>query len=96
MLSQEVIEYSVVVFLTQIVFLWSRTWNVKAIARNEVNQAMISGAIVHITWLLSISLGVTSVNEIIRNFDITYLPVVVFSLVGGLLGTYWSMKSKRL
>lgn len=93
MLSSLVIKYSIVVFITQVIFLWSRTWNVQSVARGDVKGALLSGTVVHITWLLSLSLGVTSMNEVISNFDISFVPVVVCSLFGGLLGTYWSMKN---
>jgi hypothetical protein len=55
---------------------------------------LISGAIVHIAWLLGISIGVVSVKEILINFELSYIPVVACSLAGGLLGSYIAMKKK--
>ncbi|AGO49618.1 hypothetical protein Phi13:2_gp008 [Cellulophaga phage phi13:2] len=85
---------SVVVFLTQIIFIGSRTINVKAIADKNMKKALISGAIIHIAWLVSISIGVVSINSLMKDFNFAYLPVIMCSLIGGLLGTYWGLKDK--
>jgi hypothetical protein len=87
-----ILEYSITVFFTQLVFIWSRTWNVRAIADKSIPQVLASGAIVHVTWLLGISIGVVSVKEILINFELSYIPVVLCSLAGGLLGSYIAMK----
>lgn len=89
-----ILTYSLTVFVTQLVFIGCRTWNVKAISANNMAASMVSGAIVHIAWLVSISIGVVSMNEIISNFRWEYLPVVASSLAGGLLGTYLALKKK--
>lgn len=91
-----IIEYSIIVFVTQLIFIGCRTWNVKAIADKNIAQVLISGAIVHITWLISISIGAISMNEIISNFEWAYLPIIICSLTGGLIGSYVSMKSKKI
>ena len=89
-----VLQYSIAVFITQLIFIGCRTWNVKAISRNNIPQVLLSGAIVHIMWLLSISIGVVSMKEILVNFKWSYLPIVACSMTGGLLGSYISMKQK--
>ena len=89
-----IFEYSITVFFTQLVFIWSRTWNVRAISDKNIPKVLISGAIVHIAWLLGISIGVVSVKEILINFELSYIPVVACSLAGGLLGSYIAMKKK--
>ncbi len=81
-------------FLTQIIFIGSRTINVRAIANKNIKKALFSGAVIHITWLISISIGVVSINSLMKDFDLRYLPVVLCSLIGGLLGTYWGLKDK--
>lgn len=91
-----ILKYSIIVFITQLVFIGCRTWNVKAIAKQDMSQVLISGAFVHIAWLISISIGAVSMNEIITNFEWSYLPIVFCSLTGGLIGSYISMKSKRI
>lgn len=90
-----VLKYSIIVFITQIVFIGCRTWNVKSIAKQDIRQVLISGTFVHLSWLVSIAIGAISMNEIITNFEWSYLPIVACSLVGGLIGSYGSMKSKR-
>jgi len=90
-----ILEYSIMVFLTQLIFIGCRTWNVKAISKQDVSQVLISGTIVHLSWLVSIAIGAISMNEIITNFEWNYLPIVICSLFGGLIGSYISMKSKH-
>lgn len=87
-------ESAIIVFVTQIVFIGCRTWNVKAIAKQDIWKVLISGALVHLSWLVSIAIGAISMNDIISNFELSHLPVVICSLVGGLLGSYISMKVK--
>ncbi len=91
-----IVQYSIVVFFTQLIFIGCRTWNVKAIAAKQIPQVLISGALVHVAWLVSIAIGAVSMHEIISNFDWIYLPVVLCSLTGGLIGSYISMKQKRI
>lgn len=91
-----ILYYSIVVFITQLIFIGSRTWNVKAIAKNDIPMVLLSGAIVHIAWLVSISVGVVSMSQLMMNYNHQYIPVILCSLSGGLLGSYISMKSKRM
>lgn len=90
-----ILKYSLLVFFTQLIFIACRTWNVKAIAAKNIPAVLISGALVHISWLVSIAIGAISMHEIITNFKLEYLPIVLCSLSGGLLGSYLSMKSKK-
>ena len=90
-----VLKYSIIVFITQLIFIGCRTWNVKAIAAKDIPQVLISGAFVHISWLVSISIGAVSMHKIIDNFEWSLLPIVACSMSGGLIGSYLSMKSKR-
>lgn len=87
-----IIEYCISVFITQLVFIGTRTWNVRSVASGNIIGALVSGAIVHIAWLIGISIGVISMNEILSNWNLSYLPVVISSLSGGLLGTYIGMR----
>jgi len=91
-----VLKYSIIVFITQLIFIGCRTWNVKAISKHNIPQVLISGTLVHLSWLISIAIGAVSMHEIITNFRWEYLPIVICSLTGGLLGSYISMKSKML
>jgi hypothetical protein len=87
--------YSVIVFFTQLIFIGCRTWNVKAIRDNKINQVLISGTFIHLSWLVSIAIGAVSMHEIITNFEWSYIPIIISSLFGGLIGSYLSMKSKK-
>lgn len=89
-----ILNYSIIVFVTQLVFIGCRTWNVRCIARSDMLGAMLSGAIVHLAWLVSIAIGAVSMNEIITNFHFEYLPIVACSLSGGLIGTWLGLKRK--
>lgn len=86
-----VLEYSITVFLTQLIFIGCRTWNIQAISNDNIPAALLSGAIVHITWLLSISIGTVSMIAVIHEFNWHYIPVILCSLSGGLIGMYWAM-----
>lgn len=87
-----ILKYSIIVFATQLIFIGCRTWNVKAIARNDLFQVLLSGTFVHLSWLVSIAIGAVSMSEIISDFNWSYLPVVVCSLIGGLIGSYIGLK----
>ena len=89
-----VLNYSVIIFLTQLIFIGCRTWNVKAIAKNDLKQVLLSGTFVHLSWLVSIAIGSVSMYEIITDFQISYLPIVLCSLTGGLIGSWIGLKDK--
>lgn len=82
----------ITVFFTQMVFIGFRTWNVRAVSDGDIKMAMITGGVVHLSWLVGIAIGATSMNEIITNWRLEYLPVVVCSLSGGLISTYIVLK----
>ena len=90
-----ILDYSVAVFLTQLIFIGSRTWNVRAIAKNDMAAVLLSGAVVHLSWLVSIAIGAYSMTEIMNNFELKYIPIVICSLVGGLVGSVIGMKNKK-
>jgi len=84
-----------VTFVTQVVFIWGRTWNVKVIAEHKLTQAVVSGLIVHLFWIVTTALGVKSASEIILEGDWSYLPILVASSLGGIVGTIIAFKQKR-
>ena len=90
-----VTELTIYMFVSQIIFIGFRTVNVKAIAKGETIKALMSGALVHWSWLVSIAIGATSMYEIMNTWNWKYSPIVIASTIGGLLGTYWGMKNKR-
>lgn len=87
--------YALVVFVNQLIFIGCRTWNVKSIAKQNLFQALLSGTFVHLSWIISIFIGVDTVDIIIKSQDWAYLIVIFFSLTGGLIGTYIGMLEKR-
>lgn len=90
-----IIQLSITIFLTQLVFIGCRTWNVKAVAKNNLRDVLLSGAIVHMAWLVSIAIGSVSMNEVITNFKWEYLPIILCSLTGGLIGSWIGLREKQ-
>lgn len=83
-----------IVFTTNLVFLWARTWNVRATATEDLWGVMWSGTVVHLSWLISIAIGANSITEIILDWEWRNLIVVAGSLGGGLLGSYFGLLKK--
>jgi hypothetical protein len=83
-----------IVFITNLVFLWARTWNVRATASRDVWGVMWSGTIVHLSWLISIAIGANSITNIILDWQWQNIIVVIGSLSGGLLGSYFGLLQK--
>jgi len=90
-----ILKLSIIIFLTQLIFIGTRTWNVRAIAMNNLFQVLLSGVFVHLSWLVSIAIGSISMYEIIQNFEWSYLPVVMCSLTGGVIGSWIGLRAKR-
>lgn len=90
-----ILKYSILIFIIQLIFIGCRTWNVRAISNNNLFQVLLSGAFVHISWLVSIAIGSISMIEVIQNFELRFIPVILCSLCGGLLGSYVGLKAKR-
>jgi len=88
-----VLELSLTVFTTQLIFTWGRTWNIKEIARKNVKGVAISGSLIHIMWLISLSIGAVSIKEVMMDFNFEYIPVVLCSLVGGTIGSIIRLKN---
>lgn len=78
---------SLVVLISQIVFLYLRTLNVIYTADNKMIPAIITQNGVGLMWLISMSIGIKS----IMGGDA--LPIIMY-LIGGSLGTYWGMKKE--
>lgn len=89
-----ILELCITVFVTQLIFIGCRTWNVMAISKENIKDVVISGALVHISWLVSIAIGATSMYELISNWNIDYIPVILCSLVGGIIGSVIALKYK--
>lgn len=87
--------YAITVFATQVIFIYCRTWNVKAISAGNIPAVLMTGALIHLAWLVSIAIGAASMHKLMVDFKLEYLPVVCCSLCGGLLGSYLAMKKKK-
>ena len=85
----------IIIFVTQLIFIGFRAVNIKAIANKNIPTALISGAIIHLSWLISITIGVVNANKIMNNFEVKYIPVILCSLAGGLIGTYYGIKGNH-
>lgn len=78
---------ALIVYLLQIAFLFFRTLNIKATARNHVLGAILSGVGIGFCWLLSIKLSI----DALRSGD--WMTIAGYFL-GGATGTYIGMKMK--
>lgn len=85
---------TLIVFITQIVFLYGRTWNVSSIAEKDMKGVILSGIAVHLSWLVSIAIGAYSMQKILLEFNWADIPVILGSLSGGLYGSYMALKKK--
>ena len=83
---------SMIVFTSQFLFIGARTWNIRAIAEKKMTNILLSGFVIHLFWLISITIGVTSMVELMKNFQPEYLFVILASASGGLLSSYLVMK----
>jgi uncharacterized membrane protein len=87
-----IIAMSVAIFILQLVFVWLRTLNIQYIANKDLTRTLISGTVIHILWLLTVAIGIFSITEIMQNFELKYLPVVVCSCLGSMVGTLIALK----
>ena len=90
-----IIKLSIIVFITQLIFIGCRTWNVRAISDRNLKSVLVSGAFVHLSWLVSIAIGSISMYDIITEWRIDYLPVIAASLSGGLIGSWVGLKENK-
>lgn len=79
---------SLLVLITQVLFLYFRTINVIYASKGNMKGAVLSELAVSICRLLSISIGV---NSVLTGDFIT----AVFYLLGAVIGTWWAMKTTR-
>jgi len=76
---------AIVVFITQIIFLYLRTLNVIYTAERRIWGTILTGNGVSVSWLISMSIGLNSM------FTGDWQPIVAF-LIGGTIGTYWGIR----
>lgn len=90
----EILYLSITVFITQIIFIGCRTWNVRAIAQKNIKEVLVSSGLVHLSWLVSIAIGASTTTQIMIEFKWQYMPIIFFSLIGGLIGSYIPLRKK--
>jgi hypothetical protein len=78
---------SLVVMVSQILFLFFRTLNIRYIAERSVIKAVISGNCIGILWLITVALGAKALLD-------GNIMVVIAQLVGGSIGTYIGIKTR--
>jgi len=76
---------SLIVFTSQIAFIYLRTLNVIYTAERKIVPAITTGMGIGLLTLVSFSIGIQSI------LSGQVLPVILF-LLGGALGTYWGIK----
>lgn len=91
----DILSQCLIVFFTQLAFVWLRTLNVRAVALHNTPAVIVTGAFVHITWLIGIAIGANSTYKIINDFRWEYVPIIVCSLLGGVLGALFGMLKKN-
>ena len=79
---------SVVVLMSQILFVYLRTINVIYTAEKRILGAIVTGNGIGMTWLVTMSIGANS----IMNGQL--LPIICF-LIGGTIGTYLGIKQEK-
>lgn len=73
-----------IVFITQLIFVFFRTINVNANVDKDRLTLFWSGVIVHISWIISLSLGV---NAMLKG---NYI-LILFSVIGGAIGADYGL-----
>lgn len=74
-----IIFQAILVFVTQYLFIYFRVINIEAQINKNRFKLFMSGAIVHITYLVSMAIGVTAVLK-------GNIFLIACSLIGSLLG----------
>ena len=79
---------SLIILISQIIFIFLRTINVIYTSERRLWPAVISGNGIGLAWLVSISIGANSImtGEI--------LPIMAF-ILGGTIGTYMGIKKEQ-
>lgn len=78
-------QLGLIVLVTQIVFVWLRTLNIKQIENNNLLGAIITGNGIGLMWMVGIAIGANAMMEG------NWFPILMH-LVGGSIGTYLGMR----
>lgn len=80
-------QLAIIVFSTQLIFLWFRTLNVIYTSQLKVWPSILTGLGIGISWLIAVAIGVNALMQL------QALPVLGH-LAGGAIGTYVGMYNK--
>jgi len=80
------IEY-IILITSQIVFSFSRTLNVRYVAKYKITQTLVTGVVIKFTWLISSAIGI---NALINR---DYKTAIIY-VISGVFGDYLSFKIK--
>ena len=76
-----------ILIISQIVFSFSRTLNVRYTAKEKITHTLITGVVIKLTWLVSSAIGI---NALINQ---DYTTAIIY-VISGVLGDYLSFKIK--
>ena len=77
-----------IVLITQIFFVFFRTLNVIYNSRKQLLPTIITGNIIGICWLITISFGITAV------INMQWQPILAH-IVGGTIGVIYGFKAEN-
>ena len=77
-----------IVLVSQVIFLYLRTINVKAVAGGFLWTSIWTGWGIGIAWMIGIAIGANAMME-------GQLFPIAMHLVGGTIGTYIGMREKK-
>ena len=80
---------SIVIFITQVMFLYFRTKNIIYTTNNNLFGAIWTNNCVALTWLLSMTIGM---NSMISG---EWMPILAF-MIGGTMGTIWGIRQDKI
>jgi len=80
----------VFVFSSQLIFVFSRTLNVIYTAEHHIIGSILTGVVVNLSWLVSVTLGINSVVHI----DTNYWVIITF-VIAGIVGTHEGIRIKK-
>ena len=79
---------SLIILVTQIIFLYARTLNVMFTSEKKMIPALITGNIIGIAWLISIAIGANAI------LTMQWQPICAH-IIGGSVGVIIGFKHKR-
>ena len=78
----------ILLIVSNLIFQSSRTWNTRAIAKEDTLKVVLSSVVVKISWIISSAIAINSILE--GDFLLTSTYIIT-----GVLGDYIGMKIKQ-